>query len=386
MYTVKIEQSINHVHRKEWDALIDDDVLASYGWLRTVEQTYIGDDTPRYILIHDSEGLVGAAICYVVMQPGQVDTLDDTLFGRLNKYTSQMGLSFLPSLICCPKSCYGKHFLVRRLNDARKTQVIMNTLLETIETLASEHKLSIGFPNIMSHEVDLVRLVKQRGYIQTLGFPLSSMEIRWQSFDDYLAHLKRTSSNIGKSVRREMNKNRKEGVTIETLDKFDGHEDRLYELISRHYTRHNVKPFPFKKGYLRALLENMGHEVVIYVARKRNDLIGVCLVFKKNQISYMRVIGVDHRMAGNDFTYFNLAYYRPIADAIQSGMRILVGGQTMYETKTRRGFKLSNTYIFYKPNHLMNKPVVKLWFMFLSRWYKNKIPASARKKGALRES
>jgi predicted N-acyltransferase len=385
MHTVKIEQSIDDVPPREWDALTDSNIFASYGWLRTVEQTYIGDDTPRYILIHDSEGLAGAAICYIVTQPGQIHTLDDTLFGRLSKYTSQVGLSFLPSLICCPNSCYGQHFLVRRLHDARKTQAIMNALIETIETLASEHKLSIAFPNMMSHEIDLVRLLQQRGYVQTLGLPLSSMAIRWQSFDDYLAHLKRTSSNVVKSIRREMNKNRKEGVTIEALDELNGREDRLYELISRHYTRHNVKPFPFKKGYFRALLENLGHEVVIYVARKRNDLIGVCLVFTKEQTSHMRMIAIDHRMAGNDFTYFNLAYYRPIADAIQSGTRILYGGQAMYETKTRRGFKLRDTYIFYKPNHPINKPVVKLWFLFLSRWYKNKIPLGARQKGTLRE-
>ncbi len=64
MHTVEIISSIKGLRKEEWDALIGDNIFSSYGWLKTVEETVIGDVSPKYILVKDSGRLIRVAVCY----------------------------------------------------------------------------------------------------------------------------------------------------------------------------------------------------------------------------------------------------------------------------------------------------------------------------------
>ncbi len=119
---------------------------------------------------------------------------------------------------------------------------------------------------------------------------------------------------------------------------------------------------------------------MIYVSFKKDRLTGVKVLLKRNKVSYMRLIGIDHEMAGNDFTYFNIGYYRPIMDAISDKIKRLYYGPAMYEMKARRGCRTSDLYIYYKSFNKIKYIGIRPWFIFLSMWYKNKLPRIVRKR------
>lgn len=380
MPTIDIVDTINKIDREEWDALVGENIFTSYGWLKTLEQTFIGDQKFRYFVLHEEGRLLAAAACYIAHPSGQIHNCDNTLLGRFKRYASKVGISFLPAIICPPKSAFGTHIIVEKRLDLKKAEAVVTELIQKIEELASEHRLSIVFTNVMDHEIILIRGLSARGYSKAFTFPLTYLDVDWSSFNDYLSSLKRISPSSAKMIRNEINKNRKEGVVIEQLEKADGCQDRLYELVNRNYLRHNGKPFPFRMEYFKALKENLGSDAVIYVAIKKNDLIGVCVLLRRNASCHISVIGVDHESAGNDFTYFNLAFYRPIMDAISDRMKRVYCGQTQYALKTRRGFKLSNTYTFYRPYRIISQIAVKPWFLLLSVWYRRKAEVETGQK------
>ena len=372
MPSIQIVDTIHRIDREEWDSIAGENIFESYGWLKTLEENLIGDQKPRYFLLHEEGRLIATAACYIAHPSEQIHDSDDTLLGRFKRYAFKMGISFLPALICSPRGAFGIHLSVGERLDSKQAESAATGLIQTIEEFASEHRLPILFPNVMDHEVSLLRNLSGRGYNKAVTFPLNYLDVEWSSFNGYLTGMKQISEGRAKMIRREMNKNRNEGVAIEPLEKMDGCQDRIYELVNRNYLSHNGRPFPFRKEYFKALKDNLGPDAVIYTATKKNELVGVCVLLRRKKSYYVPVIGVDHELAGNDFTYFNLAYYRPIQDAISDRIERIYYGQALYSVKTRRGCKISNTYTFYKPYRKISQIAVKPWFWLLSVWYRIK--------------
>lgn len=369
MHTVEIVNSIKGLKREEWDALIDDNIFASYGWLKTVERTFVGDVSPEYILVKDSGRLIGAAVCYVSNKTTNPDiNLNNFMFGRLMKYTSKLGISFMPSFICCPMKCHGEHFLVEKGTDEEKRGVIMGELLDAIEKESSAIKLSVSFTNVLDEETELIQLLDKRGYKKMLSLPLNYLDIEWSSFEGYKKYVGRISKNMKQNIKKEINRNRREGVIIKTLEELDGYEGRLYELMNNNYFKYNRIPFPFRREFFKRLKDNLGKDVVIYISVKKDNLTGVCILLKRNEVGYASFVGVDHAFAGNDATYFNIMYYNPIMEAISYKTKKLYFGLGMYELKARRGCKVSDAYVFYKSFNKIKNIAIKPWFDFHSFW------------------
>lgn len=372
MPTIQIVDTIHRIDREEWDALVGENVFESYGWLKTLEQTLIGDYNPRYFLLREEGRLIATAACHIAHPSNKIYNSDDTLLGRLKRYASKMGISFLPALIGSPRGAYGIHLSVGEGLDSKKAESAEKDLIEAIENFASEHRLPVLFPNVMDHEVSLIRYLTERGYSKAVTFPLNYLDVEWSSFNDYLANRKRISRGGANMIRREINKNRNEGVVIQPLENVDGFQKRLFELANQNYMYYNGRPFPYRQEYFKTLKENLGSHAVIYAAAKQNRLVGVCVLLRRKKTYYIPVVGVDHESTGNDFTYFNLVFYRPIQEAISDRIERIYYGQAFYSVKTRRGCKISNTYTLYKPHRKVSQLAVKPWFWILSIWYRRK--------------
>lgn len=377
MYSVTIVESINEIEKEKWEALATKNIYASYGWLKTVEETYVGPIHPRYVLVWYSTELVGGAICNIFSKADNVLTLDSLFFGRLKKVANKIGISFLPTFICCPFKGSGVHFTIKKEMEVRERERVMERLLDAVETYASDHKLSVFFRNVLCNEVSFMQLLHKRGYTKTQELPINYLDTEWSSLSEYKAYIKRTvSKNMAKCISREINKNRKSGVIIQELEKPEEYEERCYELFTKNYRKYNRLPFPFKKEFLRKLKKNLGKEVVIYAAFKKGTLMGVNILLARDRIAYLPSIGLDHRMALNDFTYFNMTFYRPIIDCFSKGIKRLYLGNAMYKLKARRGCKIAGVYIFYKPYRKITNIAVKPWFMLHSFWMLRKLTPS----------
>ncbi|MBW1741952.1 MAG: GNAT family N-acetyltransferase, partial [Deltaproteobacteria bacterium] len=325
--------------------------------------------------------LKAAAVCYVFGKSDLVEDLDELLLGRVKRFASILGISFLPAFVCWPLLSYGDHLLVEKDLDPRQKTTIMHRLLDCIQNEASKHNLPVAFVNVMDRESALIEMLNRRGYNKSVHIPLNFIDMGWTSFDEYLTFLGNLSSNSKKTVRREINRNRREGTVVEPLRIRDKHEERLHQLLDMNCYKHNGRPFSFSKSFLHELQSNLGEDVVFYVSWKGGVLTGTSVVFKRNGMIHLPMIGVDHAMTGDDYTYFYLGFYKPMMDAVSNGTKRFYAGRGMYETKARRGFRTANLYIYYRASTKTMNMAIKPWFALLSEWNQLKIRGLTRTNG-----
>jgi predicted N-acyltransferase len=381
MYTISIVDSISEIDKKQWDMLSFDSVFTSCGWLKTVEATYRGDISPEYIVVKEAGNFKAAAVCYVFGKSHLVEDLDELVFGRLKPVAARLGISIMPAFVCWPLLSHGEHLMVGRDLDSREKTTVSRRLLDCVEDEASKHNLPVAFFNVMDSESPLIEMLNEREYNKSVHIPLNYIDINWSSFEGYLTYLGDLSSNSRKNVRREINRNRREGTVVERLRDCDKSEERLHQLLDMNSYKHNGRPFNFSKSFFRESRHNLGDDVVFYVSWKKGVLTGVSVVFRRNKMIHLPMIGVDHDKTGNDYTYFYLGFYRPMMDAVLDGTTRFYAGRGLYETKARRGFQTANLYIYCKVPGSMKNKALKLWFFVLSAWNQLKVRMETRRCG-----
>lgn len=366
------------VPQEHWDSMVTDNPYMTWGWHKTVEETCIVKQDVYYIMAICNDQVCGGTVCTVIKSSRQMRNLDDIVFGRLKKFFNFFHISMLPLLDCSPAKGRGTHFLVKdNLSSTAKSEVV-GALLKKVEVLAESKNLAIVFSDIKGNQVNLKNTLSNNGYHQTLGYPINILDIEWSSLDDYIRDTNSLSKKVRKNIRLQINRNLKAGVAISDIDHPEDYGNRLHQLVSINNETHNKLPFSFNPYFFEKLKKNLGEDVSVLIAEKNNITIGVKVVLKRNGFSNSCFIGVDHEAAGNDFTYFNLAFYSTIKNAIKTGIKRIDYGNAMYSIKTDRGCYIMPTYLYYKPANLIQKVVIPLWFRFQSFWYERKLPEHIR--------
>jgi predicted N-acyltransferase len=372
MYLIKIYNSIISVKKEDWDLLTENNVFMCYEYLKTFEETIVYDLLPYYICVSNEDKIIAASVCYFE-KSNTGRNINNIFLGRLYRYGFFKKISFLPAVICNRQRGDGTHFIFS--NDINDEQIIylQNKMLDEIENIAEKHKASVCFLNIIEDEADLIRFLKKRRYINTIDLPSNFIEVNWTSFEGYKKHLSKKYSYMEKSIRHQLNRNRKSGVVIVQLQNIDDHQGRLIELLKMNHFKYNTSIFPLKPNYFHQVKENFGNNAVIYAAKKNGSIIGVSIELRKGREAFFSSLGVDHDLSKKDMTYFNIAYYEPIKNATESKIKKIYYGIGLYRTKIKRGCNTKDMLVFYKPQNKFSSPVVKLWFTFHKQWMKNKL-------------
>lgn len=366
--SVVVHTSITHVAQPDWDRMAGD-VHMSHGWLRTIEETFLAPVAHRYLLVMDKGVLIGAAVCHIQYPTNDSFTLDDAIFGRFKDFAAILGLSVLPSLVCGPLRGYGQHFLLPRDLTGEDRQTVTAILFDALEREAASLKLSISFNNVMAEEHELMQVMEQKSFNRTINFPLNYLDIQWSSQDEYLKFL------ANRKLTREVNRNRKAGVVITQIETVGSCQHRLHQLLNENYMKYNGKPLPMREDFSSLCKKYLGSETIVYVAVKEGAIIGTSFLFHRQDIAYVVDVGVDHATAGNDFTYFNLTYYRPTADAVRKRIKRIYYGTMMYAMKSRRGCATTPLYLYHKPRRRLLRaaagPLFSIHRSFKS-WFVNR--------------
>jgi predicted N-acyltransferase len=382
MFSVRAVKSITEVNQNEWDGLVGELALMSHGWLKTMEETFLGPLDRLYILAEEAGRLVGGTVAEYC-GPERFNLI---LFGRLMKWTAPLGISFGPVLDGHPYRSYGKAFLVEADADPPRKKKIIRALYSEMGRLAGKAGCSIGFSGLMENEPELAEMLKAEGFSRSLTSPLNYIDIRWSSFSEYRKYIASRSRNMESNIRKEINRNRREGVKIRALDRVGEHEDRLFRLAEMNRMKHNNLPFPFRRDFFSRMKDNLGDDAVIYGAFKKNQLTGMALQVKRNKSAYSPIVGVDHDLSENDATYFNLCYYKPIADAIENKLNRVYFGFGMYDLKAKRGCRFLPFYVYYRSKDKWRDLAVRTGMSVHSAWWSRKIPYNRINKNGINRS
>ncbi|MBN1832861.1 MAG: GNAT family N-acetyltransferase [Deltaproteobacteria bacterium] len=381
---LRVHHQIDELAPSQWDRLAGDNVMASHGWLRTVEATSVVPIQPRYVAVHERDDIVAAALCAIVPSTDMIETLDHMIFGKLKPFATKFGISLHPALVCGPLHSFGTHLIFDPDTTSRQRYKLTRVLLDSIESTAHSEGCVPAFLQVMSTEIELYAELRARVYLKGRHIPTNFLNIEWSTFDEYLGHLNTVSRDARKDIRRQINQNRKRGTEIRLLDDPLPHQNRLHRILENNSLRHNRRPFSFRPEFFSQLKRNLGDDALLYIAEKNGNITGVSVVLKRGYVVNLPLVGVDHELAGNDFTYFNLAQYRPIADAISDGVQIMNFGRELYGLKARRGCHVADLSLWVKPTSRVVACALSVWLRVLNSWIRLKLPERVR--GALRQT
>lgn len=360
-----VVDTIGAVAQPEWDALAAGHAGASHGWLRAVEDTMPAHAEPRHVLVRDGRRLVGAAIGYVCRQPGTSLDPDMLLLGRLARPARRLGLSFRPALVSTTPRNYGR-------------QVLGDTgaVLQALEATARSERLPLHLPRVAGERSVLAQALRARAYLETEQDPVARLDIAWPSFEAYVASLKRRRRKLPTVVRHEIRKAREDGVRMVEIAEPAAHAGRLHELADQHQRRLNGTPSPFPAGFVPRLKELMGGGCTVYGAFAGSRLVGFIVMVRAGEEASLPVLGIEagHRAS---FVYFNLVFYRPIADAIELGLRRIWFGPLLLEPKVRRGCRVVRAAMFYRAPTRIGHEALRPWFALHRRWCRERRFAAA---------
>jgi len=124
---VKIAGSITELDKAQWDGIAENHVMNSYGWLKTIEETFVEKPSRKFF----SQWIRRDCRCFCLLYLYSGECLRK--FGPCNIWkTSQTRTqieAFISSaLICSQPFTYGSHFLFRKDLDPEKRRSATNKL------------------------------------------------------------------------------------------------------------------------------------------------------------------------------------------------------------------------------------------------------------------
>jgi len=367
--------SIEAVDAAAWDRIAGDNPLLGHGWLAVAERECLERLQRRYVLLERAGSLLAAAACYVDAGDSAAESVDDLLFGRLAGKRLGRFLSVRPALVCgFPWSLGSGCLMVPDPDEPHPDEpdrgTLADALVETITAEARRQGWTAVFLGVAEPETLLMSRLRARGYRAAHHEPLYVLDLAWPDFETYRQSL--PSLNIRKNIRGELNRNRKQGVTIGELKDAAGLEQRLHAIVDHHFRRYGWRAFTYGANWFRSILSALGDDAVVTVAFQDDQPVGVAVAVRKRATRQLVLACVDHAGEGGNFTYFNLAYYRAVEDCIRAGDRRYIVGPGQHLSRSRRGYRPQASYVFCRPPGPVRRHLIGWWLRVLSAWLRRK--------------
>jgi predicted N-acyltransferase len=210
-------------------------------------------------------------------------------------------------------------------------------LLQGIRSLAQTNGLS-SVHLLFGSEQDLVAARQEQWLIR------ENLQFHWQNlgygnFEDYLSSLTQPKR---KKIKAERRKVRDAGVStvIRCGDEITQADwDFFYTCYSRTYREHYSTPY-LSLEFFHMIAKTMPQAIVMCTAVAAGNPIASALLMRNEHVLYGRYWGAVSRV---DCLHFEVAYYAPIAWAIEQGCKRFEGG-AQGEHKLARGFTPAKTY------------------------------------------
>ena len=342
MQTTRVE-SIHEIPESVWDSLWDEDhPYHAHRLIRAVEDARVEDSRFWALLFHDGDRPAGSA-----MLSAFTVSLDLFLGERMQQFAAVVR-RWLPRFLRVDVLVCGLPASFGQCNLAVSEDAQLALLVREMEAVARESGLRyLCVKEFKAHELPRVAALEQHGFFRGSSIPYMSMEIRWRSFDEYLASLRH-------SYRRHILRSLAKKPAIlhggtEILSAARFHQ--LYENVME---RAETRLETLNEAFFERLWVELGGELQILVAVDREEVLGAALLVKSGTTMNFMLVGLPPAPRTPQDVYFNLLY-AIVDQAIRQGCRRLNLGQTAYWGKQQIGGEPEETFLFFKAaNPLMH--------------------------------
>ena len=347
MFSITSTTSIKDIPPDQWEGLSAGVPIYSWKWLRLLEETSVSGQHHQYFLAWQDGQLIGTLPYQIQIRNKTFISLDYVLFGRFHRLITLSGLSSLPAIVCGNSKWH--RLLYHPKFDVEHTDSIRHELLDAVFSESRRRGMSLCFRNLAGNQHEMTKSLNQRDGLSTEDTPDNTMNIVWLTFQDYLKQLKSTHPGAEKSIRNEINRLKRAQIVISPIDHPQQWAERLHAVMNEHCLRLNRVPFPFGVDFFKGLKDALGDNVTIYAATLNDMLLGALIMIRNERTAYLHMIGISNRANPKHAVYFNLAFNRPLQDAIHDQLNVLNFGKLLYTMKSRRGCRINPEKLFLWP-------------------------------------
>ncbi|HEY2417792.1 MAG TPA: GNAT family N-acetyltransferase [Steroidobacteraceae bacterium] len=368
---VRIVQDLRQLPEAEWESL----VRGRPAWRLEVLRAIVANATEplplTIFLLEDHSGLAAAAVCVPVALDSTYDPLDRLLLGRAAGVLRKLGVSTRPVLVFqIPLSRQAA--LLLRPADAVLQQRRLDQLLDRIESYAAELKSGIAFVGVTPEDAVLWTTLRRRRYPGAAFQSTARLEIQWSDFESYVGYLRQRSKSAAQNARTERTRNRKAAVDIRQVACTDVVAEALYVIARDHHRHRNGRDPMYGPQFLPQLSRALGDDLLLFEAVRNGERVAMLAVVRSGTVGWVAMVGIEQRDRPNDFTYANIMFYYPADWAPPLGLATLLYGTAAQEAKVRRGCRLLDCYIFYRPRQRLIRLLTRPYLALHRAWHQRK--------------
>jgi len=343
-YRIHQYQSVENVPQKVWDSIAPQEYVGiETSHLKAIEQSGINDLEHYYLLVSNNDKPVG--IAYFVIMDFDVSKLSSEISPETLSTLKSWNPNFMnfKMLECGLISGLGEAIAA----DNEILPSILPSVVSKMESIGKQAGADfILIRDIPYHRYQLCEPLEEEGFIPVLGFPTAKMELRWNTFEDYLTSLK---SKTRRDIRKHMFKLNSQEITVELIQDFGQYSDHL-EYLWNQVKQNATAEYEHEKltaAYFQEISQCLPDRSHVIVIRRRGEIVAFSLCLVGDQEYFLPHIGINYQYNNQYDLYFNL-HFLALQEALKRSKKIINFGITTYHFKLHIGFELQPLIYFVK--------------------------------------
>lgn len=339
----KVFRKIQDIPAKDWLSVYPD-VLENYYFFRSLDDSEFSQFSFYYIMVYDGSEAIAATACFFMSYP-----LETTLDGPLRIFISKMrkilpNIFNIKALICGLPMDQGQIGLAQ---GSRNPEAIMQ-IAACLDRIAKENRASIlAFKDFGAAYTELLDPIQKLGFYKFPSFPSTEIKINFNTFEDYIKSLSRSSRD---SLKRKLKKI--DGLNLcmhmEVTNRLSAEAlSDVYALYCQSENRGDQRFEAVPMKFFDCVGKQMPEETRFFLWRLDGKLVSFayCLVSDEHFIDLY--LGFDYSIAYDVHLYF-IRFCDLMKWCIGHGIKTYDMGQTGYEAKRRSGLKEIPLFIYAK--------------------------------------
>ena len=351
-YKVRIVRKISEIPAEEWNKVFPD-VMESYYFFKTLDESNFDQFSFYYILIYDKDTLVGSTNCFLMNFP-----LDIAVTGKF-RVVIDFIKKLLPHVLNPRILICGLPMGEGRIGIAGEPQAVINAISKGMEQIACQEKAGIiAFKDFRLSYKKILDKFLGADFIRIDSLPSTDMDINFASFDEFLKSL----SNVSRSgLKRKFKQiDGKVKIDLEITDKLDNSAlDEIYALYLQTYNKQELGLEKLPKAFFENISKNMPFETKFFLWRIEQRIVAFAFCLASGDYFIDYYLGFDYAIA-HQYHLYSVRFRGLMNWCIENKMKKYEMGATSYEPKRRLGFNFILLYIYAKHRNKFFNPIFKI--------------------------
>jgi predicted N-acyltransferase len=354
-----ILDTINQIPQPDWNNLFGSDIIESYGYHKTLEESGLDEFSIHYLVGKRGQETI-AIVPFFTMD----FSLTTIIRGRIQKIIlgiRKLLKRFLKMRILFVGAPMTEHLYIG-ISEKEDSNLIFKNILEKLSQFSRKYGIkTMTFYNLTNEHAKLRTYLEKNGFHCMEDLPNSQIQMKFANIEEYINTM---GSSTRKDIRRKLKKSCSM-VKLETqvVDNIENEIEEIYKLYMNNFNDSDIRFEVLTPQFFINISRNMDGCVKYFLTRDNGKLVAFNLCFVKNDCFIDKVIGLDYSCAYDYSLYYTTLFYN-IDWCIKNGVRYYQPGQGDYDAKIRLGAKLIPLYLYVKTANpllsLFAKPVTRL--------------------------